>query len=225
MSKSKLFNKKVYGFGDSIVYGHAAGVSFLDYLAENFSMDMVKYAVNGATVIGSSGNSILPQIAAASAEIPDYVLFDGLANDAYHHVTDDSAKLGAISGGYSEKLDTTTFCGAFESICKTLLTKYNGATIIFIAVHKTPARDLNAQDTLQSLAKRICNKWSIPVVDLFNASGLNCFIPEYQMAYSYDKADANGANTSTGGSGTHPNDAGYKKYYLPMVTAAMIERS
>ena len=221
----KLYKKHVYGFGDSIVYGHAAGISFLDDLAENYSMRIAKYAVNGATVIGYSGNTILPQIEAASDEIPDYVLFDGLINDAYIDVTDDPTKLGTISGGFAEMLDPTTFCGAFECICRTLLTKYIGAKIIFIAVHKTPARDLSAQDTLQSLARQICSKWSIPVVDLYNASGLNCFIPEYQMAYSYDKADANGGNTSTGGTGTHPNDVGYKQFYMPMITAKMKELS
>jgi hypothetical protein len=224
-NRIKLFEKQVYGFGDSIVFGHSAEISFLDYLAEHYRMRMAKYAVNGATVIGNSGNSILPQLEAASAEIPDFVLFDGLINDAYIEVTDDSTKLGTISDGFTEMLDPTTFCGAFECICRTLLTKYIGAKIIFIAVHKTPARDLGAQDTLQSLARQICSKWSIPVVDLYNASGLNCFIPDYQMAYSYDIADANGGNTSTGGSGTHPNNAGYKKFYVPMITAKMKELS
>ncbi|MBD0384768.1 SGNH/GDSL hydrolase family protein [Paenibacillus sp. WST5] len=217
--------KRIYGFGDSIIYGHAAGISFLDYLERNYSLSVTKYAVNGATVIGGSGNAILPQITEASSIVPDFVLFDGLINDAYTTVTDDPNKLGSISNGFAEIFDTSTFCGGFESICQTLLKKYRGATIIFIAVHKTPARDYIAQETLQYLAKQICCKWSIPVVDLYNASGLNCFISDYQYAYSYDQVDANGGNSSTGGSGTHPNDVGYMRYYMPMITAKMNELS
>ena len=217
--KGVLNGKRVYGFGDSIVYGHAAGISFLDYLKQDYDMSVTKYAVNGASVIGEDNNSIIGQIAGASATVPDFVLFDGLINDAYASVT---AKLGQTSRDYTGIYDTTTFCGSFECICNALLTKYPGATILYIAVHKTPARDISIQDRLHALARQICGKWSIPFVDLYNESGLNCFIAAYQSAYSYDHTDANGGNTSTGGSGTHPNDAGYKKFYLPMIASKMI---
>lgn len=51
---------------------------------------------------------------------------------------------------------------------------------------------------------------------------MNCFLKQYQHDYSYDKVDANGGNHSVGGTGTHPNDVGYKLFYDPIITHELL---
>ncbi|MCI1856534.1 MAG: SGNH/GDSL hydrolase family protein [Sporolactobacillus sp.] len=222
LRRSTLTGKTVMAFGTSITFGHAAGRSYVDIIAERYGMHLTKLAVNGAVVRMNEENNILSQIKKAPVSIPDFILFDGLANDAYPEVVDNPKLLGEISEGFAAIMDLTTYCGAFEAICQSLLEKYVDSHIIYVATHKTPARTYHAQEVLQALNLRVCRKWSIPTVDLYHASGLNAFIPAYKNKYSYDKCDAEGGNTSTGGTGTHPNKIGYEKYYVPAIVTKMM---
>lgn len=52
-------------------------------------------------------------------------------------------------------------------------------------------------------AKEICNKWSIPYVDLFNEGNLNFHVTSQRQNYSI-------TNVTPTGDGTHPNLAGYQ---------------
>ena len=147
---------------------------------------------------------------------PDFVVFDGNANDSYTRITDDPIKLGTITNGFNETLDNTTYCGGFETICKTLLEKYRGARIIYVAVHKLVGRDFGAQEKLHELSREICKKWCIEYVNLYEESGLNTFIESYKNEYSYDTL-----SDMKNGSGTHPNEEGYRKFYMPKIIGVM----
>lgn len=215
-SSNALNGKTLYSFGTSILAGHHTGISFPNYVAEENKMAYTKYAVNGAVVIGTGTSAILTQINNASGTIPDFIVMDSWPNNAYTNVTDSSAILGTITEGFEATLDLTTYCGSMEQICKTLQTKYFGAKILHVGVHKMVGRSLAVQDILAPLTKQICQKWSIDYLDLYNESNLNTFLPEYKNAYSYDEA-----GTTTGGSGTHLNELGNKKYYVPKVTAKL----
>ncbi|WP_274785295.1 SGNH/GDSL hydrolase family protein [Lacticaseibacillus casei] len=221
-----LNKKMLYAFGTSIVEGHAAHESFVDDIARAHHMIYHKYAINGATmrVVPNEDPviNIVHQVTQAPKIVPDLIVFDGIANDAYASVTDDPKILGSISTGFADELDTATYCGAFETVCRTLLTKYQGAHPLYITTHKTPARTLATQEKLHDVSLAICRKWSIPVVDLYTQSGFNAFIPAYQHDYSYDKLDADGHNlNAVGGTGTHPNADGYRLFYEPRITAAL----
>lgn len=215
--------KILYGFGDSLVDGHYIGIGMLDALAEKYGMDYHKYAVNGAKILPASPlldeegrpvPDVAAQIRSASPVVPDFICFDGLTNDAYPDLID--GKLGSLSHTYGGPYDRTTFYGAFEHICFLLREKYAHSLIFYICVHKMPTRDMETQTALQRAARKSCEKWSIPYVDIFRRGQLNTCIDEMRRQYSYNTPDC-----LADGNGTHLNGKGYEKWYLPMIEAAM----
>ncbi len=216
-----LHGKLLYAFGTSIVNGHLANVSFVEDIATANHMDYRKYCINGASTRFTGPNNIPLQVENAPQITPDLIVFDSYANDAYAEVTDDPAVLGAITEGFDAELDPHTYCGGLEKVCRLLLTKYQGAKILYVATHKTPARDLRVQTILHDLSLKIMQKWSIKVCDLFTEGNLNAFVGTYQHDYSYDKLDDHGGNHSVGGSGTHPNADGYQLFYDPAIAAGL----
>jgi lysophospholipase L1-like esterase len=54
--------------------------------------------------------------------------------------------------------------------------------------------------------KEVCRKYSIPFVDLMNESGgFNCNLDYIVAKYT------------TNSDGCHPNEAGYKRFYVPQI--------
>lgn len=214
-----LFGKTLYAFGDSIMYGHLSAISCVDLVAIDKKLNYTKYAQNGVTVVNKPNNfDIISQINNASNEIPDFILFDGLTNDAV-----ESTVIGEITPNYDSELDLTTFCGCFENICRTLQNKYYSSKIYYVAVHKMPTRNKEIQFTLQKLAKQICEKYSIYVIDIFNKGGLNTYNNTMRALYSYDTLDSeNIVAGGSNGNGTHPNKLGYELFYNNMIIKALL---
>jgi hypothetical protein len=207
---NSLSGKTVLNFGDSIAAGDGnSGTGYAELIASVNGMSVIDRAVGGATVrvVSGSTNNLLNQIN-NSTDSADYILMDGLTNDATTDVVNDPTKVGSISSGYVATLDTSTFCGAFESMLKTVKTKWMGKKILYVCVHKMPSRDTASQDTLQSLARQMCQKWSVPFEDLYNEGGLNTYISAMQTAYSDS-------------GGTHPNADGYNLFYVPRISSKM----
>jgi lysophospholipase L1-like esterase len=66
-------------------------------------------------------------------------------------------------------------------------------------------RDKTKFDTIVGLTKQACNKWSIPMLNLYEEGGLNTRLNDMIPPY-------------TGNSdGTHPNEAGYLTFYIPQL--------
>lgn len=222
MTENILNGKSLYAFGTSIVNGHLANTSFVEDICQANNMKYQKFCINGAAARVTDPNNIVDQITNAPEKTPDFVVFDSIANDAYAEVVDDPEKLGKITYGYQDDLDSKTYCGALETICKMLETKYQGAKLLYVATHKTPARDLRVQNVMHDISLKIVHKWSIKVADLYTEGNFNGFLPQYQHDYSYDQVDQNSGNHSVGGTGTHPNADGYRLFYDPMITQALI---
>ncbi len=218
---NELQGKLLYAFGTSIVNGHLANKSFVDDIGQANQMKYQKFCINGAASRITDPNNIIDQIRDAPTTVPDLIVFDSIANDAYATVVDDPAKLGQITYGYANDFNPRTYCGALETICYLLETKYQGAKLLYVATHKTPARDLRVQKIMHDLSIKIMKKWSIKVADLYEEGNMNCFLNQYQHDYSYDEVDANGGNHAVGGTGTHPNDAGYRLFYDPIITQSL----
>lgn len=216
VSQSNLIDsqngKLLYAFGDSIINGHLSGISCIDTVCTSKQIQYKKYAVNGATVVNGA-NDIQTQITGASATVPDYVLFNGGTNDAYSTTT-----VGNITSDYDSELDTSTFCGAFEDICRKLRNKYVSSQIMYIAVHKMVSRNKDVQQTLYEKEIAICEKYSIPVIDIYKEGGLNTFNSTMQNLYTYDTLNQDNPTAGgSGGSGTHPNTVGYELFYDPII--------
>jgi lysophospholipase L1-like esterase len=200
-ANGSLKGQTMYAFGDSIVAGHTYPRGFANLTAEREAMNLTKYAVNGAT-ISPGGNQILTQVRNASAQAPDYVVFDGGTNDAYPNT-----------------FNRSTYANAFETTIRTMKTKWPTARIVYVAVHKLGSRDWNTQLAVREVTLRICATWGVEVADVFNDTALDTRIDSHRVAYTFN-GTVNGY-PGTGGTGTHPNLAGIG-FYVPVLVAAML---
>lgn len=199
MSNNYLAGKKIYAFGDSIVYGHTLPEkSFMRIIAEETGVELTMCAVNGASIIRSD-NHILTQVEKAPAEKPDLILFDGYTNDAYERFMGMVGEIGA------EEPDDTTFCGGFEKIVQTMQQKWSGVPIVFVTIHKSAGRDWEIQCKLRALSMEICEKYGIEVIDMFTESPFDTRDPKQMEKYII------------GGAGSHPNEAACREFYVPVV--------
>lgn len=199
-----LKDKTIINFGDSIGAGDGNnGAGYAELLAKKNDMTCYDYAVGGATITTST-NDILTQIEKAKNDkkTADYILFDGFTNDINNGAV---KELGKISDGYSQTKDINTFSGAFEEICFRLKTYWKGTPIFYVCVHKMSSRNTELQNTYSTRAKTLCERWSIPVIDIYNEGGLNTYIADYKTLYT-NNAD-----------GTHPNELGYNTFYVPLI--------
>ena len=148
------------------------------------------------------------------ADDADIVCFEGGINDYWLHVPlgDYQPNKYDETGG---AFDTTTLCGALESIFYQATNKWVGKPIVFIIVHKVGStayiKNYTGGYTFQEAHDKmveICEKWSIPVYDAFSKSGLNGNINAQNSEFFIINA-----STQTGDR-THPNIDGYKNYYV-----------
>ena len=224
-SINPLWGKIIALNGDSICAGSVNGGGYGVIIANKNNMTYQNVAVGGGTIAAETyqlpenypnlteprARHWISRTISKMRNDADYIILEGGINDFWNKVP-----LGEITPNYSSSLDDTTFCGAFESMLKQAILKWQGKKIGFIIVHKinntyypygnsTPGKfELYREKMIE-----ICNKWSIPYLDLFNCSGLNVNIQEIKQKYT------------TNGDGTHPNADGYEKFYVPKIEAWM----
>ena len=150
----------------------------------------------------------------------DYAILEGGVNDASLY-SDDGYPLvvGKITEGYTEPLDDTTYCGAFESMLKELIIRFAGKKYGYIAVHKMTSHfsaDYEGEDNFYLIAKKCCEKWGVPFLDLC----ISC------PPFAYFKNDKDSElykelcqKYTHNGDGWHPNKEGYEKYYCDKIEA------
>lgn len=207
-----LGSKMLYSFGDSLVDGNYNHLGMFDGLKDEL-LCYIKFAQNGAHIMESQDGYILQQIQNAPTGLPDLIGFDGLTNDAGGTVME---HLGTLSDNYNGGYDITTFYGAFEQTIYALVTKYPYAKIFYVAPHNMPTRNATIQAKLQEIAKEVCAKWAIPVVDIYKDGQVNTCITSEQQLWSYSDVE-HGLD-----SGTHLSFEGYKKFYQPLIKAKML---
>ena len=67
---------------------------------------------------------------------------------------------------------------------------------------------------MENTAKKCCEKWGVPFLDL------NTTVPPFGYFKSSDTDLYSSRTTYTDSAdGWHPNEEGYKKYYVPKITA------
>lgn len=165
----------------------------------------------------ASGTSASHQIVNDVTNMPDdadMICFEGGINDYWV-----AAPLGSYTeSDYSSTLDTTTICGALESIFRQAKVKWVGKPICFVITHKIKSTVYvqNSQgytwmDVHDKLVG-ICKKYAIPYYDAFENSGLNA----YDNVQNTNFLTSNSSGTPDG---CHPNADGYKKYYVPQLLA------
>jgi lysophospholipase L1-like esterase len=134
------------------------------------------------------------------ADDADFAIIEGGVNDASKGV-----EIGAITDGFTATLDDTTYCGAFESMLKQLITRFAGKKVGYIAVHKMTDNYAGKDGDYCYLAQKCCEKWGVPFLNLNAMVPPLNYIPDLKSQYT------------SNGDGWHPNEAGYKKYYCDKI--------
>ena len=222
---NNLYGKKIVYNGDSICESRLAtgntynGGGYAKIIADIVGGMYENRASGGgilASAVGDGGT--LPSRCVVSditnmADDADMVCIEGGINDYWRKVP-----LGTITAesDLTGTVDTTTIIGALESIFRQAKTKWLGKPICFVIVHKIQ-NTYYTQNTagytwkdVHDAIVSVCNKYAIPYYDACLTSGLN----------GHDSAQSNAYLTSNSGGvgdGCHPNENGYKKYYVPQL--------
>lgn len=214
-TKNPLFGKKVSFLGDSICAGGSESYvgGYGKIIAERNGMVYENVARGGALVTAetyskSTGNPLpwLCRMVANMSEDADYAIIEGGLNDGWYTP---AITMGKITNGYNADLDETTFYGAFESMLKQLVTKFQGKKIGYIAVpkiHSLYDSERNAPN-FYHIAMECCAKWGVPVCDLNTITPPVEYLKKLGTDYTVD--------------GTHPTLEGYLKYYCDPIEAWM----
>ena len=217
LATNKLYGKKIMFFGDSITANKGSWGDTETIRAKN-NMRGNNYAVGGMTytVLSDSNdsNNIYLRIKAKISEYTDadYICFQGATNDAFRGVP-----LGTMSdeNDFTTELLTNNFAGAFEMACRFLRVNVPQAKLLYLVNLKIP-RNKNLKNYVE-MAKKICNKYSIQYLDLWNNSGLNPTIQSINDKYYL----IDGSVSKEHGDQTHPNVEAYKIHLNDKVESAL----
>ncbi len=209
-AESVLKGKTIVYDGDSICFGSSNGGGYAKIIAEQTGGFYINRAHGGASLMtrNDGGHSVVDNISTLP-ENGDLYCFEGGINDWW---SNEKAVLGTFDKtDFDGELDTTTVCGALETIFRYALEHFVGKPVCFVITHKiqgTAYAENPNGDTFEDYRNAmvgICNKYSIPYYDAFNESGLNGW-NTVQKNNFFDEAD-----------GIHPNEEGYKRYYVPQL--------
>ena len=178
--------------GDSITFGGGYGdpetnhKTYHQLIAEECGCTVNNYGVGGTTITirDNYTDSFLERYASMSEEADIITVFGGV-NDLIKGVP-----IGTFGNG-----DNKTFYGAFEELIVGLINKYPDKIVAVIL----PCQKKGAYDTFLpyiEAEEKICQKYSIPYVDIFRKGGL---CADIQTDY-YDSY------------GTHPWTKGVRKF-------------
>jgi lysophospholipase L1-like esterase len=217
-SADVLKGKKIVYDGDSIAESRLAvaynGGGYAKIIADMTGGTYVNQAVGGG-YLHSTTEEDKHSVVDNLDNLPkdgDLYCFEGGINDYWTNTT-----LGVYDlEDYTGEVDKTTVCGALETIFRYAINNFVGKPICFVIVHKIGdtsytknAEGKTFKDYRDSMVA-ICEKYSIPYYDAFSESGLN----GWNSIQSNQYLTANASGTADG---THPNEEGYKRYYVPQL--------
>ena len=177
--ESLLTGKKIVYDGDSICAGTHGGGGYAKLIADKVKGFYENQVIGGGRLRTQEGSSeSFHSIVDNLINLPtdgDLYCFEGGINDYWTY-----GDLGSYDyENFTSDLDTTTVCGALETIFRYALNNFVGKPICFIITHKIQGTAYNANsngNTFKSYHDAmvgICEKYSIPYYDAFNESGLN----------------------------------------------------
>lgn len=206
ISTNSLNNKNILFAGDSICYGYSYRNGYAGIIQQRENIVYTNIAISGTTIAkrNNRSDSILENVQNNQSTNYDFVIVEGGINDGGSA----NITIGNITEGYDATLNEFTYCGAMESLCKTLLTKYYNTKVGFVFCHNVKNR--TNQNSYFEKGIEICKKWGVPYIDLRNY--MNCNVANIADNYTSDD------NNDNIHDGLHPNENGYKKYYAPIIT-------
>ena len=202
-----LYGKKIAVTGDSICYGNGYTGGYAKMIADNNNMTMQNIAIGGGTIVPQDGRFDISASVVSLDEDSDYIILEGGVNDS----SISSINLGEFSNSFDLPSSRDTFYKCLDYMFYNLTHRFSGKKYGFVIVHQM-TRKLGAmfgdEATFYNAIIKSCKKWGVPVCDL----NVNC--PPFGLLSS---SDALRVTYTTSNDGWHPNEEGYKKYYVPKI--------
>ena len=208
-----LENKKLGIDGDSIMKGVGNNnVGYGAIIATNNHMQVSNQSVGGGTIATGTYQSESPRhwISVSVENIAsdcDYVIINGGYNDYVQ-----SVPMGTFTNSYTGTVDSTTFYGALETLCRNLLSRFPAKKIAFCTNHNINNSLFNANNEGLTMADyieatyKVLNKYGIKIIDVGKNTHLSTAITSLKNSYTADS------------DGVHPNQTGYELFYVDYVT-------
>lgn len=221
---NKLTGKSILNLGDSIAAGDGNnGNGYAEIIAQVNGMVCYDYAQGGATLtknINPSNNIVsqLDQAVVNLSEAPDFVLINGRTNDlnGTYIETRQVGTLTSIFDTATFDYNLDTFIGSMEYLIAKIRSEWPNTIIIYVSVHKMDSRNYNLQQTYHDASILVAKKWAIGVANMFEEGQLNTQISQMHQF-------SNPTEISPNGDRTHPNDLGYRKFYVPQISKIMLK--
>jgi len=193
VSGTNIYGKSALFTGDSISWGSDQR-AWAARIGEKYAMTYVNASVSGASVSTTRVYRMIEQLEANKTGSFDYVIMHGPTNDAW-----DEVNVGTLSESYNvANYDVATYAGALEELFYYARKYFPDAQLGYIINFRfssTLNNGLSDMSAYVEMAKQVCNKWSVPYLDLYNNEELTAALKVGTTVYLPDNV--------------HPNAAGY----------------
>ncbi len=172
---SNLTGKTLVAIGDSLIHGNKLGneVTWVNKLAKKHNMTVYNHGINGNPVAVQTTEPQRVPMCVRYADMEDgadYVVVLGGANDKRLHVP-----IGEI-----DSEDTSTFCGALNTLILGLTAKYPKAKFLFLTNYdrwrSKNAEGLSDIDYVDAMLA-VCARWGMPCFDNYRQAGFSFYNP------------------------------------------------
>lgn len=205
-----LYSKTALWNGDSICAGYGYAGGYAGIITANNALTSTNYGVGGGTIAYySSDRHCISRNIPNMSDTADYIILQGGINDCALNVPLGDFVFAGNTSDWTGQFDDTTFCGAFEKMIQQAILKWKGKKIGFIITYKVHGQILGFNNYRKKIIG-MCEKWSLPYLDLYAMSGLNGMFPEINSLYF-----------KTAGDYYHVNEEGYRQFLVPKIEAWM----
>ena len=225
-----LFRKSVVFTGDSICDGSSAldnKNGWAGRIGRNNQMKWLNSGISGATFTSKDITGSNATISETDFFDADYIIIEGGTNDA-DIIGDARTTIPSNFGSYTmndyrSDFINTTYCGAIEYLFKRILSEYSDKKVGVIIAQKMGYLNASTTDYTKENNNRrfyfetlikLCEKWGIPYLNLWDESNLN---PMINSQYVYGQETSDGKMYTDG---QHLTSKGYD-YLAPKIEAWM----